>query len=320
MTESRSSPQPAPSGLISVVVPVFGDGGDLEDLARRLALALGRVGAAWELILVNDGSPPGTWNTIGRLAALHSTIRGVNLLRNYGEHNALLAGIRASAGDVIVTMGDDLQHPPEEIPRLLERLQDADLVYGSPSARIQSRGRAVAAAVSKAALANVLGAVHARDIAAFRAFRGSLRKVFVAFDGPNVSIDVLLSWATTRVAAVAVRYEPRRRGRSGYGVRPLLRLTLNMVTGFSVWPLRLASIVGIGCAGFGGLVLVFVLVRYMTAGTIVPGFAFLASVIAIFAGAQLLSLGILGEYLAQMYFRALNRPAYIVESTANLKT
>jgi undecaprenyl-phosphate 4-deoxy-4-formamido-L-arabinose transferase len=310
-------PQLAPSGLISVVVPVFGDGGDLEDLARRLSEVFGS-GRAWELILVNDGSPRATWETIERLAGMCPTIRGVNLLRNFGQHNALLAGIRASAGDVIVTMDDDLQHPPEEIPRLLERLESADLVYGTPIGLVRGRGRAVAAAVSKAALASVLGAEHARDIAAFRAFHGTLRKVFSDFDGPNVSIDVLLSWATTRVAAVPVRYEPRQRGRSGYGVRPLLRLTLNMVTGFSVWPLRLASIVGIGCAGFGGLVLIFVILRYLTAGTTVPGFAFLASVIAIFAGAQLFSLGIMGEYLARMYFRTLNRPAYIVESTANL--
>jgi undecaprenyl-phosphate 4-deoxy-4-formamido-L-arabinose transferase len=133
-----------------------------------------------------------------------------------------------------------------------------------------------------------------------------------------VSIDVLLSWATSRIGAVPVSYQPRRRGRSGYSSWRLVTLTINMVTGFSVWPLRLSSLVGLGFAVFGLLVLGFVLVRYMTAGVAVPGFAFLASVIAIFAGAQLFSLGIIGEYLARMYFRTMDKPAYLIKGTANL--
>lgn len=302
---------------ISVVVPVFGDGDDLVDLAARVATAL--EGSDWELILVNDGSPHAAWSTIQSLAAARPRIRGINLRRNFGQQNALLAGIRASRGDVIVTMDDDLQHPPEEIRPLLERLATADVVYGTPAARVRGWGRNVAAVVTKAALASVLGASHARDIAAFRAFRGSLRPVFARYHSPYVSIDVLLSWATTRIAAVPTRYEPRRRGGSGYTLWPLLTLTLNMVTGFSVWPLRLASIIGLAVAVFGVLVLAFVVVRYLTAEAAVPGFAFLASVTAIFAGAQLFGIGIIGEYLARMHFRTMDKPAYVVESTANLR-
>jgi hypothetical protein len=128
---------------------------------------------------------------------------------------------------------------------------------------------------------------------------------------------VLLSWATTRIDAVPVSYAPRRRGRSGYRPFALLKLAMDMATGFSTWPLRLASIIGFCFAAFGLGVLAFVLLRYLTAGATVPGFAFLASVIAIFSGAQLLSLGIIGEYLARMYFRALNRPPYVVRATTN---
>jgi undecaprenyl-phosphate 4-deoxy-4-formamido-L-arabinose transferase len=304
---------------VSVIVPVFGAAGDLEELASRVGFVLDGLSHSWELIFVNDGSPTATWNAIVALTEAHSNIRGLDLLRNFGQHNALLAGIRASSGDIVITMDDDLQHPPEEIPRLLDALGDMDVVYGTPIERVRSWTRDVLAALSKAALGTVLGPRHARDIAAFRVFRGSLRQVFASYDNPAVSIDVLLSWAATRIDAVPVRYQPRRRGRSGYSGWRLVALTINMVTGFSVWPLRLSSLIGLVFAGFGLLVLGFVLIRYITAGVAVPGFAFLASVIAIFAGAQLFSLGIMGEYLARMYFRTMDKPAYLIKASANLR-
>jgi glycosyltransferase involved in cell wall biosynthesis len=308
-----------PTLSVSVIVPVFGTGVDLDELTSRVRLALDGLSHSWELIFVNDGSPPDTWDAIVALARSHSNVRGIDLLRNFGQHNALLAGIRASRGDLVVTMDDDLQHPPEEIPRLLDALGHNDVVYGTPIERVRGRTRDFAAALSKLALGTVLGPRHARDIAAFRLFRGSLRQVFAAYDNPAVSIDVLLSWATSRIVAVGVRYQPRRRGHTGYSTWRLLALTINMVTGFSVWPLRLSSLVGLAFAAFGGFVLAFVLFRYMTAGVAVPGFAFLASVISIFAGAQLFSLGVMGEYLARIYFRTMHKPAYLVKATANLR-
>jgi undecaprenyl-phosphate 4-deoxy-4-formamido-L-arabinose transferase len=234
---------------VSVVIPVFGDGGHLLDLTTRVSESL--AGRSWEIILVNDGSPRATWRRIQSLAERHGSVRGINLLRNFGQHNALLAGLRASRGRAVVTLDDDLQHPPEQIPHLLGGLGDADVVYGVPTGRVRGWSRNVAAACSKAVLATVFGAKHARHIGAFRAFRGSLRQVFTAFEGPYVSIDVLLGWATSRIAAVEVEYEPRRTGRSGYGAWRLLSLTLSMVTGFSVWPLRLASVLGFTAAVFG---------------------------------------------------------------------
>lgn len=301
---------------ISVVVPVFGDGSTLRELTGRVAATLrGRVGERWELVFVNDGSPAATWERIRALAAEWPQIRGLNLLRNFGQHNALLAGIRVSRGDVVVTMDDDLQHPPEAIPALLDALEGADVVYGTPTKRARALWREAGALVVKAAFASVLGIRHAQHIGAFRALRGSLRAAFTEYRSPDVSIDVLLAWATTRIRAVAVHYDVRQSGRSGYTLRRLLSLAVTMVAGFSVWPLRLASVIGLGCAAFGVAVLAVVIGRYLTAGATVPGFAFLASVIAIFSGAQLFSMGIIGEYLARMYFRMMDRPAYIIQST-----
>jgi undecaprenyl-phosphate 4-deoxy-4-formamido-L-arabinose transferase len=311
-------PPPLATPALSLVVPVYGDGEALDELVDRIATALGPA-PAWELILVNDGSPPATWARIVGLTRAAGPVRGISLQRNFGQHNALLAGIRAARGRVIVTLDDDLQNPPEEIPRLLAMLEAGhDVVYGVPIRQARGLGRRVAAVVMRVALKTVLGAEMGREISAFRAFRGSLRQVFADYRSPYVVIDVLLSWATTRVGAVRVRHEPRRHGSSRYTFWRLLATAMTLVTGFSVWPLRLASIVGFAFTCLGGALLVYVLARYVLEGGSVPGFPFLASIVVIFSGAQLFALGVMGEYLARMYFRLMDRPPYVVESTANL--
>jgi undecaprenyl-phosphate 4-deoxy-4-formamido-L-arabinose transferase len=300
---------------ISVVVPVFGDGSLLRELVDRAERPLREtLGVDWELLLVNDGSPMATWEEIARLAERYPNVVGINLLRNFGQHNALLAGILQSSGDVVVTLDDDLQQPPEAIPLLVESLRDADVVYGRPTNRPRGMVREFAGITIRLALASVLGVGHARQIAPLRAFRGTLRSAFRNYRSPYVSIDVLLAWATARIVAIPVKYDFRRRGGSGYTLRRLLSLAATMVMGFSVWPLRLASILGLFCAAFGGLVLGLVLFRYFRSGVTVPGFPFLASVIAIFSGTQLFALGIMGEYLARMYFRMMDRPAFIIDT------
>jgi undecaprenyl-phosphate 4-deoxy-4-formamido-L-arabinose transferase len=234
-------------------------------------------------------------------------------MRNYGQHNALLAGIRAARHDVIVTLDDDLQNPPEEIPKLLGKLTEGyDVVYGTPTVEQHGLARDLASQITKLTLQNAMGAETARKISAFRAFRRDLRDAFGSYQHPFVSIDVLLTWATTRFAALPVRHDPRRIGASNYTVRRLVLHALNMMTGFTTWPLQLASLVGFGCTVFGLLLLVWVIGRYLIQGGSVPGFPFLASALAIFSGAQLFTLGIIGEYVARIHFRTMDRPSYTV--------
>jgi glycosyltransferase involved in cell wall biosynthesis len=300
---------------VSVVVPVYNGQDVLPDLAKRLCLTLTNTVRAFELVLVNDGSRDRSWEVITHLATIYPWLRGFNLMRNYGQHNAVLCGIRAARYEVIVTMDDDLQHPPEEIPRLLAMLAEGhDVVYGTPQAQRHSLWRAVTSQVTKLALQSVMGAETARKVSAFRAFRSHLRDAFAAYGGSFVSIDVLLTWSTTRFAAMTVRHDPRRVGVSQYTVRKLVTHALNMMTGFSTLPLQFASLVGFAFTLFGVGVLVYVVGRYLLQGTSVAGFPFLASVIAIFSGAQLFALGIIGEYLARMHFRMMDRPPYAVRS------
>ena len=238
---------------------------------------------------------------------------GIDLARNYGQHNAILCGVRATQGDVIVTMDDDLQHPPEEIPHLIERLDaGADVVYGTPRQERHRVWRIVASQVSKLVLQQAMGADTARSISAFRAFRKQGALAFDTYQNPFVNVDVLLSWGAKSFATVPVRHDPRRKGRSNYTFRMLLRHAVTMLTGFSLIPLRVASVSGFGFMVFGLAILVFVIGRFLLDGGAVPGFSFLASVIAIFAGAQLFSLGVIGEYLARIHFRSIDRPPYLV--------
>ena len=301
---------------VSVVVPVYNSQGTLTELTARLSVVLSEAAQSFELILVNDGSRDESWQVIEQLAVEHDWVHGINLMRNYGQHNALLAGIRIAAYEVIVTIDDDLQNPPDEIPRLLDKLAEGyDVVYGAPQQEQHGFFRDMASRVTKIALQGAMGAETARHVSAFRVFRTQVRDAFDNYRGPYVSIDVLLTWGTSRFAAIQVRHEPRLVGASNYTFRKLMTHALNMMTGFSTLPLQLASWIGFGFTFFGLIVLAYVIGRYLIQGGSVPGFPFLASIVAVFSGAQLFALGIIGEYLARMHFRMMDRPPYVIRST-----
>lgn len=300
---------------LSVVIPVYNSRAILPNLVESLGAALGQLAHQYELILVNDGSRDGSWNEINRLASLNDWIRGINLMRNYGQHNALLCGIRAAKHEVIVIMDDDLQHPPGEIGKLLCKLaEDYDVVYGVPQEDQHSVMRNAAAKITKMALKSALGAETASKVSPYKVFRTKLRDAFAGYQSSFVSLDVLLTWGGSRFAAVSVRYDPRSSGKSQYTLQKLITHALNMMTGFSIIPLQLATLIGFGVTVFGIVVFVFVLGRYFIHGVDVPGFTFLACIIVIFSGAQLFALGIFGEYLARIHFRMMERPAYVVSS------
>jgi glycosyltransferase involved in cell wall biosynthesis len=299
--------------FISVVVPVYNSEAMLPELIKRLAPALAALSSQYEVVLVNDGSRDQSWKAILELSRSFTWVRGINLMRNYGQHNALLCGIRAARFSTLVTMDDDLQHPPEEIHKLLAKLNEGyEMVYGFPEHQQHGFLRNIASGLTKLALKKSMGAETAQHVSAFRAFRTQARDAFAGYHSPFVSIDVVLTWATTRFIAIQVRHDPRKAGVSNYTFGMLFRHAMNMMTGFSTLPLQLANLMGFLCTGFGGLILVFVIGRYLLQGTTVQGFTFLASIIAIFSGAQLLALGIIGEYLARMHFRTMEKPTYTV--------
>jgi len=299
---------------ISVVVPVYNASDSLPELVDALGSVLPAVAKRFELVLVNDGSPDQSWEVITRLAHQHRWVRGVDLMRNYGQHNATLCGIREARYEVIVVMDDDLQNPPAEIPKLIRKLEEGfDVVYGVPRRRQQIWWKSLASVIVKRAIAFVMGVRTVRDIGAFKAFRAELRSAFEDFHGPDVLVDVLLSWGTSRFASVLVDESPRAVGKSNYSLLKLIKVSLLVLTSYTTIPLRFASLIGFLFTLFGFGVLVYVLTVYFTAGSI-PGFPFLASTIIIFSGVQLFALGIIGEYLARVFERTGGRPTYAIAS------
>lgn len=311
--EKRSKPS------VSVVIPIYRGEPTLKPLVDDLHSELKRICARFEIILVNDDSPDKSWNIICKLSKTYPEVAGISLMRNYGQHNATLCGVRAARYPICVTMDDDLQHPPREIAKLLPKLDEGyDVVYGTPIKQPQGFFRNMLTAITKKTLSYVMRIPTFRDFSAFRCFRTDLRKAFEQFQSPNVTLDVLLSWATTRFVAVPVNIEPPPEHRSNYNLRGLIRYTVLVLTGFSTAPLRFASIVGFVMTLVGLGVLIYVIAIFIFAGSI-PGFPFLGAIIAIFGGTQLFALGIFGEYLARIFTRSMDKPTYVVSEYSALK-
>ncbi len=301
---------------ISIVIPVYRGEASLVPLYERLTAVLKKTGDSFEIIFVEDCGGDESWSLIRQIAASDPRVTGIKLSRNFGQHNALLAGIRAAKGDIIVTMDDDLQNPPEEIPALLAALgEDMDVVYGTPNREQHGLLRDLASRFTKLAMQKSIGMTTAPDIGAFRAFRTHLRDAFADYRSPSVSIDVLLTWGTGRFTAIPVRHDMRAAGTSAYTLAKLVRHAFNIATGFSTIPLTLATIIGLVFSVLGFVILGYVVAKYLVVGTSVPGFPFLASIIAIFSGVQLFALGIIGEYIARIHMRTMDKPAYAIEQT-----
>ena len=299
---------------LSIIIPTYNSEDSLKELSNRLYIVLENLTDSYEIIFINDSSTDSTSQILDSLSNSNPNISQIELNKNFGQHNALLCGIRQAKYEVVVTLDDDLQNPPEEIPKLLEKLdQGFDVVYGYPKIEKHGIFRNWASVITKMALKTTMGVENAVNVSAFRVFRTDLRDAFSDYKGSFISIDVLLSWGTTSFSALPVNHEQRVKGKSNYTFRKLVRHAVNMVTGFSVLPLQIASMIGFLLSLFGFVVLVYVVGRFFFQGSPVPGFPFLASIIAIFSGAQLLGIGIIGEYLARMHFRTMDKPQYFIK-------
>ena len=298
---------------VSIVVPTYKSPTTLTELVERTE-SLGL--SAFEIIIVDDGNNDATWEQIELLSQSKKSVVGLRLGRNFGQHSALLAGVRKAKFSQIVTIDDDLQNPPEEIPNLLARLVNGvDVVYGVSAQVRQIAWRRFTSRITKAIFARVLGFESAISISSFRAFRTQLRDGFAGELGPHVSLDALLTWSTSRFSTLEVEHHARRVGKSNYSFIKLVRFMLDTATSYSTRPLRLATSIGFITTLFGLLLLVWVVVNALFVGDSVPGFPFLAASIAVFSGVQLVVLGILGEYLGKIHFRAMNKPTFSVSET-----
>lgn len=299
---------------VSVVIPVYQGQDTLTELTERLSQALPAFCEYFEVIFVNDGSQDQSWNVICQLAERFPWVKGFNLMRNYGQDNATLCGIRAAQYPITITMDDDLQHPPEELYKLVIKLDEgSDVVFGVSKKVHGDFFRYLVTLLTKKILAFIIRSKTLREISALRAIKTNLRNAFENFNSPSVNLDFLLSWGTSKFTSTPVNIEKRKTGRSNYSFAKLVTTTLLILTTFSTAPLRLASIIGFFMTLVGLVVFIYVMVITLTEGS-VPGFPFLASLIALFGGTQLFTLGIFGEYLSHVFNRSTDRPSYVVDT------
>jgi len=299
---------------ISVVIPVYRSSSSLAGLIGRIEEAL-RANGNWEIVCIDDSSPDDSWSRLMALSGKYPQLKCIQLMRNFGQHNAIMCGFRHTTGDVVITMDDDLQHEPESIPTLIEHLltTHADLVYGVYDAKKHARGRTLGSWLVNRFYRFVFHMPV--TVTSFRAIRRKLVDAILSYDLNFTYIDGLLAWNTQRIEMVTVPHHGRVHGRSSYTLSKLLALAMNVFTNFSLLPLQCVSFMGL-LAAAGGLALGFYyLLAALLAQIEVPGYASIITAVLVLGGLQLLSLGIMGEYLGRLHLNVNRKPQYTVRQT-----
>lgn len=300
---------------VSFVVPLHNTGDALPQLLE--AFRKEEIGCSWELVLVDDGSVDGTYQRATELTRDYpAPVTLVELARNFGEHAAVLEGYRRVRGRCVVNLDDDLQNPVSEALKLLRHLREsnAEVVYSRYAEKMHSWPRNVASWVANGCATLLLGKPRELYLSSFRALRLELVKRILTHRGPYPYIDGLILGATNRIASLEVLHAPRAGGRSGYTPRKLARLALSLLFDFSVMPLRLAGVLGAVLCLLGALLLAEVVIEVFLVGQRQLGWASLMSALAIFSGAQLLMLGIIGEYVGRAFMTVSGKPQSLVRA------
>ena len=313
---------PAPLGL-SVVIPVYGSEQVLPELAARLQAVLDRIDPLrdnYEVIFVSDCSPDQSWQAIQALAATHPWVHGISLRMNAGQHNALMAGFAQARGQIIVTMDDDLQHSPADIPALLDELaRGRDVVYARFKRRQHADWKVAGSYLNDLMAGYLMQKPRGLYLSPFRAMTAAIRDDVLRYQGPYVYVDGLILSVTRNIGAVDVDHHPRYAGDSGYGLRKSLSLWLKMATNFSIVPLRITSIAGICFAGLGFMLALLLIIQKFTLDRMPDGWSSMMVALLIVGGVQLLALGVLGEYLGRALLTLNSRPQYVIGETTPLR-
>ena len=308
---------------LSIIIPVYGSELVLPELVSQIHAVLTQleeIRESYEIIFVCDCSPDHSWQVIQTLSAKYPQVRGILLRMNAGQHNALMAGFAKAQGEIIVTMDDDLQHSPADIPKLLQEIsQGYDVVYARFKNRQHAFWKVAGSRLNNLVASLLLQKPKDLYLSPFRAMKATILDDILRYCGPFVYVDGLILSVTRNISSVDVDHYERYAGDSGYSLRKSISLWLKMATGFSVVPLRLTSLLGMffSCVGFFFAIL-FIIQKF-TINLIPIGWTSLIVTILIIGGAQLLALGMLGEYLGKLLLTINSRPQYVLAETVGIK-
>ena len=295
------------------MIPVYGGERVLAELFARIDAVMEARQWSYEVIFVCDQSPDDSWRVIRDLARKSECVHGILLRVNAGQHNALMAGFAHTRGEIIVTMDDDLQHSPDDIPALVEKVEQGhDVAYARFKNRKHPPWKVLGSRINNAVAGYLMKKPSGLYLSPFRAFKAAIRDEIIRYTGPYVYVDGLILSVTRNMATVDVDHHERFSGDSRYGFGPSLSLWLKMATNFSIMPLRITSLLGVVMAGLGFLFAIALIIQKLVQQDMPAGWSSLIVTILIVGGVQLLALGVLGEYLGRVLLTLNARPQYVV--------
>ena len=303
---------------LSLVVPVFNEESNLEELLDRLTRAAEGIGRTWEAVLVNDGSRDGSYAILARRAQADPHLVVVDFNRNYGQHSAVFAGFEVARGEIIVTLDADLQNPPEEIPKLVAKMEEGYDVVGSVRMKRQDTLlRRTASRVVNWVTARATGVQLSDYGCMLRAYRRDVVRALCASQEISTFIPVLADMFAGRVTEIPVAHAERVHGESKYSLWQLIRLQFDLMTSFSNWPLRLSMAIGVGMATLAMLAALVLIGGRILHGPewAASGIFTLFAAVFFFLGVELFAIGLLGEYVGRIYAEVRRRPRYVVRET-----
>jgi glycosyltransferase involved in cell wall biosynthesis len=302
----------------SVVVPVFNEEGNVEALASRVVATMEGIGASFELLFVDDGSRDRTAEILRGLAAQDARVRVVRFTRNYGQEAAVEALYLHARGRWLIQMDGDLQHPPEEIPKLIAKGSEGyDVVYGVRQGRQDSAFRVTASRAMQWGMRSMMEIDLPDDVSTFRLMSAPVARLVAALPERRKFFSALIVWSGARIGAVGVRHAPRHAGASHYSFTKLLNHTFDLLVGFSSKPLRYIGTLGFAFAAVGLSLGAWVIARKLLWDYGVMGWPSLFAAVVILGGVQLMATSVIGEYIARIYVQAQSRPLYNVAERLN---
>src|SRR6266851_5486265 len=299
---------------LSIVVPVYRSAACLPELARRVRDEVSRHFQGYELILVNDVSPDDSWDVIVRLTCEYPFVLGVNLRRNVGQDNAIMAGLRVATGDVIVIMDDDLQHDPADIAALYEQIQNGrDVAYARFEHKRQAVWKNLGSWFNDVVATVTLGKPANVYMSPYKAIRREVVDEIVKYQGPYPYLDGLIFTITSNIAEVPATHHRRFAGRSNFNLIRSITVWLKVVTGFSVIPLRFAMLLGAAMSASAFLLAIYYVVQTLLLSQQPAGYPSIIVSVLFIGGVQLIGLGAVGEYVGRIFITQNSRPQFTVK-------
>ena len=301
---------------ISFVIPCYRSEKTLPDVIDEIKTTMAEIGHEFEIILVNDSSPDNTFEVIKKIASENDNILGIDLAKNFGQHCALMAGMRHSSGDVVVCLDDDGQTPANEVGKLLDKLDEGfDVCYASYGKKQHSGFRNFGSKINELMTRIMLGKPKELKVSSYFAAKRFVVDDMLRYDQSYAYVIGLVLRATKNVANVEVNHRARRVGESGYTLAKLFSLWFNGFTAFSIKPLRIATGIGIFCACSGFAYGIYTIIKKLVLVDVQAGFSALMSVLVFIGGMIMLMLGMIGEYVGRVYISQNKNPQYVIRET-----